>query len=525
MVETEEQRRRRLQQTRFGQQGDTSRQTRLFSGEQTLGGGLYVPPSQAGARQRRESEPQRLNPPGARITEYGRDGREVPGTVPVPPPTAPPPSQYRPQQTLGPAPITHPPAPPSYSVRAIPPDITATWRPPFVLRENQVRAIAEFHQHHKGSIIFPTGTGKTAIAAAVINDLRIPTVVIVPTLVLVDQWRRMLGQWGIQAGAWTGAEKSPNYVTVSTYQSLYQDPSLIRRFPLLIFDESHLSTAEEFRALIYEVELHPYALALTATTPTDMARREFLVARLPIIAELTPAEAIEAGHLSKVRVEPVPVSLAGSEREEYDKMSQTLASASRRLGTTNPARIAQLVNSVQFSGPARAFLKALSGRRLLLSNVKSKQAALLSIVRRYPRQRILLFSESVPAIEEVCEFLRTSGVGCHTITGDTDARDRQFILQNWGRTFWVLASVRVLELGLDVPEVSIAVFLASGSGKLKLTQRLGRILRPLPGKEAVAFVVYASETVETRVARALQQLAGQRVTVQLPAGLEDYDEG
>jgi len=394
-----------------------------------------------------------------------------------------------------------------------------------VLRDNQVNAVAAFHRHHKGSIVFPTGVGKTDIAAAIINDLRIPTVVIVPTLILVDQWRKALRAWGIQAGAWTGVVKEPNYVTVSTYQSLYQDPSLIRRFPLIVYDESHMGTAEEFRSLIYEVVQHPYAVALTATTPTDVARRDFLVSYLPIIASLTPAEAIAAGHLAPVEVLPVASSLSGSEREEYDKLSQTLASASRRLGTASPTRIAQMVNSVQFSAPARAFLKALSGRRLLLSNIKSKQDAVLTIVRQNPRQRVLVFSESVPAVEALCESLRMNGVGCHTITGDTESRDRQFVLENWGRTFWVLASVRVLELGFNVPEVGIAVFVASGSGKLKLTQRLGRILRPLPGKKAVAYVVYGTDTVETRVARTLQQLAGQRVTVQLPAGLEDYDEG
>jgi len=522
--ETPEERRRRQQQTRFGVGGDTTRQQRLTEGERTLGGGLYVPPNERGPT-RREVEPQRLNPPGPRVVEYTEHGREVSGTAVVPPPPVRT-EHYEPQQTLGPRPVVGAPAPPTYTVRAIPADITANWRAPFVLRQNQLDAVRAFHERHKGTVVFPTGVGKTDIAAAVINDLRIPTVAVVPTLVLVDQWRSMLLKWGIRAGVWTGAEKSPNYVTISTYQSLFQDPSLIRRFPLLVYDEAHLATAEEFRALIYEISLHPYALALTATTPTDTQRRDFLSRYLPTIASLTPGEAIERGYLSPVRVIPEPSPLSGTEQQDYDKLSRTLASTSRQLGTGNPQRVAKMINSVQFSGPARAYLKALSARRLLLSNVKSKQAILLRLVRANPRQRVLLFSESVPALESSCDYLRTNGIGCHIVTGQTEERDRRFILENWGKTFFVLGSIRVLELGFNTPEAGVAIFLASGSGRLKLTQRLGRILRVAPGKtEAVAYVVYATDTVETRVARSLQQLAGQQVTVDLPTDLEDYDEG
>ena len=524
--ETEEQRRRRLAQTKFGTGGDTSRQKRLFAEERTLGGGLYVPPGEA-ARPHRETEPRRLNPPGPRVSEYGPGGRQVPERVTVPPPTAPPPPPFQPQQTLQPRPQLAPQAPATYAVRTIPTDVTAQWHVPagFVLREKQLEAVRTFHATHKGSVVFATGTGKTAIAAAIINDLRIPTVVIVPTLVLVDQWRRMLRAWGINAGVWSGEAKEPNYVTVSTYQSLYVDPSLIRRFPLVVFDEAHRATAEEFRALIYEIPLHPYAVALTATTPEDYTRKELLESFLPIIATLTPAEAIESGHLSRVVVEPIPVSLSGLEQQDYDKLSRTLASTSRQMGTSNPTEVARLVNSLQYSGPARAYLKALGTRRFLLSNVQAKQGAVLDVVRRNPRQRVLIFSESVPAVNTICEYLRANSIGCQVITGETEGRDRRFILDNWGKTFFVLASVRVLELGVDVPEVGIAIFVASGSGKLQLTQRLGRILRPSPGKDhATAYVIYANDTVENRVARMLQRIAGQNVTVSQPSGLEEYDE-
>jgi superfamily II DNA or RNA helicase len=44
----------------------------------------------------------------------------------------------------------------------------------------------------RGVIVLPTGAGKTAIGVAAIAHLDTPTIVVVPTLDLVEQWRRYL---------------------------------------------------------------------------------------------------------------------------------------------------------------------------------------------------------------------------------------------------------------------------------------------------------------------------------------------
>jgi superfamily II DNA or RNA helicase len=410
-------------------------------------------------------------------------------------------------------------------VRPIPPDIARHWFVPVTLKPTQWEAIRAFHQYHKGTVVYPTGVGKTEIAIGIINDLRVPTVVIMPTLVLVDQWIERMARWGIHAGKWTGTAHEPNYVTVATYQSLYSDPSLIRQFPLIVFDEGDLATADEFRKLILETRLHPYALALTATEPADVARRDLLQQYLPVIARQTTGEAIGAGELTPVEVVPRATMLNGTERKEYDRLAQILTFRARRMGTSSPRQVQRLLGDVRYHNDAVAFLRALSERRRLLSNVESKEKELLRIAQQNPHQRILVFSESVPAIEQMCRYLRDNGVGCHTFTGQTDPRTRRMLFDSWGRTFFVLGSVYVLQRGVDVPEVSIAVFVASGTGRLQLTQRLGRILRLAPGKtRALAYILYAPETAEVRVVAKLQRLAGQDVTIQPEKGLEEWDE-
>jgi superfamily II DNA or RNA helicase len=516
--ETDADRRKKRQQSQFNQPDQGPRQNRLTVGDVTVGGILYVPPSER-AKLRGESKPRSLNVPGPRLAEFGEEGqgREAPKAVPPPPVRT---VEVVRQQTLT---GEEPEKPTEFVVRPIPLDVVQLWKPPFPLRKYQEEAVHEFHQRHKGRVVYATGTGKTAIAISIINDLRVPAVVIVPTLMLVDQWVAAMATWGIKAGVWTGDRHDPTYVTLATYQSLYTDPTLVRRFPLIIFDEVHRATAKEFSDLIVESQHHPYAFALTATDPSEAQRANMLDEYLPILKELSPADAIAAGYLTPVNIVPKPVALSGEESKEYERIVKVLTYRAQRMGTGDPVKVARMMSSVEFHDDAVAFLRALAARRKLLSGVVSKRQALVDIVNANPRQRILLFSESVPAVLEQCEFLREAGIGCHTISGQTDSKVRRSLLASWGKTFMVLGSVHVLQEGFDVPEVSTAVFVASGTGKLQLTQRLGRILRLAPGKSsATAYVLFAMGTVETEVLSKLEKLAGQHSTV--PEGTHQLTE-
>src|SRR5216683_4022978 len=74
----------------------------------------------------------------------------------------------------------------------------------------------------RGVIVLPTGAGKTVIAMKAIELVNQPAVVIVPTLDLLEQWRkRMQEEFGIEVGVYGGGESTVNAVTVCTYDSAY----------------------------------------------------------------------------------------------------------------------------------------------------------------------------------------------------------------------------------------------------------------------------------------------------------------
>jgi|GEM_PF-5937653 len=56
--------------------------------------------------------------------------------------------------------------------------------------------------------------------------------------------------------------------------------------------------------------------------------------------------------------------------------------------------------------------------------------------------------------------------------------------------------VRASRLVLDVPEVGVGIIIASGKSVRQLTQRQGRLVRPVEGKKARLYVVYGKNTYE-----------------------------
>src|SRR6266487_6767096 len=94
-----------------------------------------------------------------------------------------------------------------------------------------------------GIVVLPTGAGKTLVAIMAIHETRLWTLVVVPTLDLLQQWRSALAS-GLSLnpddiGLFGGGEKEMKPITIITYDSAALYPRELRRFGLLIFDECH----------------------------------------------------------------------------------------------------------------------------------------------------------------------------------------------------------------------------------------------------------------------------------------------
>ena len=403
------------------------------------------------------------------------------------------------------------------------PSETWKWNPSFVLRGFQREALDAFLRKQKGSIILPTGSGKTVIAARAIFTLAMPTVVVVPSLVLVDQWQKDLKEYAnIDAGTYYGGEKAPSFVTISTYQTLFRYPQVIRQFPVVIFDEGDLSSAGDlnrgagFFAVMDEAALpeHKFVMVITATPPTDSQRKAYMQRIVPVIYAMSIQEGQELGALAPLTILPIGINLTPEEAQVYDEIEERLKKLSMTLRTSNPSDWAKLTHSSDEAVRRAAYsaLKEFSRRRQLLAHAENKDVVVYNIARMNPDQRILVFSEAVDALDRLKTYLGQHGVRMETITGGTPRDERRRIVEGFGKTFNVLGSVRVLERGYNVPSVAIGVLLASGRGATQITQRIGRILRPMPGKQAKLYVVYARGTIEANLpGRVREVIRGEHI--------------
>ena len=142
------------------------------------------------------------------------------------------------------------------------------------LHEYQVQSIDAWKQANgRGSIVLPTGAGKTLVAVHAIRHVSASTVVLVPTTSLLYQWYALLTNvFQTEIGVYYSSEKRVLPLTVTTYHSA---GDLIAEygnsFKLLICDEVHHLPAKTWGEAALMAPA-PFRLGLTATYPEEIGR-------------------------------------------------------------------------------------------------------------------------------------------------------------------------------------------------------------------------------------------------------------
>jgi superfamily II DNA or RNA helicase len=188
-------------------------------------------------------------------------------------------------------------------------------------RQDQRKALRAVRRHHRGKIVFPTGSGKTIIAGGIISmfpDCR--TLFLCHTKDLLFQSMHAFERFGFEVIVYGGGYKIDNpdkifkkekCLMLATIQSFSKIPPKkhIGFFDLTIVDEEHhVNSKDSQYGQLMESNLSPRRYVLTATIPTK--RHQLLVNEGyfgPIIAELTVEEGIDLGIIAKPMMNIVPV--------------------------------------------------------------------------------------------------------------------------------------------------------------------------------------------------------------------------
>ncbi len=371
-------------------------------------------------------------------------------------------------------------------------------------RPYQEAALTKWREaHHAGVVVLPTGAGKTLVAALAIHASGLWTLAVVPTLDLLAQWRAALSSAlsldPAQIGVFGGGSKELEPVTIMTYDSAVLYPRELRRFGLLIFDECHHLPAPTYRQ-IAESSFTPLRLGLSATPErSDMAHEDldFLVG--PEVYRRSPAELTGERYLAQYREKRIDIALSPEDEARYAEQRKIYRAflQRRRILIRTPEDFQRKLVYLSARDPdARAALLAWREARNIAMNTPRKYAEIERLLQLHAADQVILFSEYNQVVAEISRrFCLPS------ITYKTPAEERRAILERFrSGQYTKLATGRVLNEGVDVPDCRVAIIVSGNSTRREYIQRLGRVLRPKEG-EALLYELITGGTTEESVAK------------------------
>ena len=353
----------------------------------------------------------------------------------------------------------------------------------------------------RGVVSLPTGAGKTILAMMAIARLHRPALILVPTIDLLAQWCSTINRFfNLPCGMLGGGSRDIQEITVSTYDSALLNIEFIgSRFALLIADECHHLPSPENR-LCAAMAIAPFRLGLTATPELP---DEYLGVMDDLMGKMCCNIAINelAGNvLSNYRIRQLKVELTGEEAAAYRQNRAVYTSFIRRAAINFSQKNAWerfLIACARLPGGKDA-LQAFIAQRHIARAGSAKMQCIEKILLKHAGERMIIFTADNDAAYTIGRRFTLP-----VLTHHTKAAERKDFLDNFrSGNYPVLVTSKVLNEGVDVPQASVGI-VVSGSGSVREhVQRLGRILRAVPGKEqAVLYELVSANTSEESISQ------------------------
>lgn len=356
----------------------------------------------------------------------------------------------------------------------------------------------------RGIIVLPTGSGKTFVAQLAMMRAKRSTLVIVPTIDLMQQWYGVLsGQFDIDVGLIGGGYFEVKPITVSTYDSAYLHMERLgNKFGLVIFDECHHLPGPSY-LLTADLTLAPYRLGLTATLEREDGGEVKLNEAVGEVVYRQEIKTLSGEYLSDYETIKISVRLSPEEREQY-RASRDIYRAflnQHRISMAGSHGWVRFLTMTSRSEEGRKAFMAYRTQKTIAQGSSAKMRVLERLMSQHRQDRMLIFTSDNETVYRISRRFLVPA-----ITHQTKVKERHALLSGFNAgDYPFLVTSRVLNEGVDVPEANVAVIL-SGSGSVREhVQRLGRILRRAEGKHAILYELVAERTGEEYVSTRRRQ--------------------
>ena len=369
----------------------------------------------------------------------------------------------------------------------------------FNMRNYQINGYREWRKNGNfGTIVLATAGGKTMIGLKAIYDLRLTTIIAVPTTPLTLQWKKALQKYlsisDEYIGLFYGKEKKLSPILIGTYNSLEKymhftkedekeillkyemdleraqkiikerkriEKKLQNGYSLLITDESHHIPAPTFR----NISLHSHALyrlSLSATVERyDHNESLLYFSSGKKIFELNFLDLCHQGWVIPFIYRVKYFKLEHHEQNYYNSLGTDFAEKKRESFFTN-----------------------------------SKLREIRKIADKHCTKghQILIFTSFISSVKSIYDYLTDRGILAGIVVSEKNQLKISKLNRNstislfHKKQIQVLISTTVLDEGYNVPDCNVAIIVSGTSSQRQLIQRIGRIVRTNGKKNKIGYV-------------------------------------
>lgn len=322
------------------------------------------------------------------------------------------------------------------------------------LKPIQKKALKDVMGYDRGLLVAMTGAGKTVMGIAAIVERQQKTLIMVHTSDLADQWVERLINFTnlkeVEIGRiGNGKFRVGRMVTVALVQSLYQNPEDLRGiFGFVVVDECHRCPSRTFTEAMTFLNTR-YRLGLTATPYRNDKLNSLIFWYIgPIRHTVSKKELIKLGAvlLPKFIMRETEFWSERSGVHDYVYLMQELCEDEKR-------------NTFICDDIAQEYRET-SDILLVLSDRKTHCAELARVLKENYEIESIVF------------------------TGDVNAgADRQAIIHKIGTEHrLIIATGQLIGEGFDCAALNQMFMTTPMKFKGRVTQYIGRVMRPAPGK-------------------------------------------
>lgn len=318
-------------------------------------------------------------------------------------------------------------------------------------RQYQVDCLIRAMENRRGVFLSPTGTGKSLIIYMVARMFDVDTLLVVPTIGLVNQMQSDLVDYGMDPNdihcIMGGTDKEvQKRVTITTWQSAYKQPEeWFSRFRLVIGDEVHTWKAKSLIELMMKMPECPNRFGFTGTLDGTEVN-ELVITGLfgPVYQATTTMEQVEAGNLAR----PI-VNVISLRHPEHSRRACYAASYQDEMDI--------IVSSLPRLRFVRNLALSCKGNTLVLFNYVEKHG--------------------IPLHQDVVEHAK--GRRVHLVHGGVagDEREEIRLTVEHDEDAIILASYGTFQLGVNIVNLHNLILASPSKSQVRVLQSIGRGLR------------------------------------------------